>query len=77
MRIKWIIYSISGLILFGMGLSLMGEAIVLKYKQSGNWFVLGTLALIITNSGLCLFGQAIIEKVKLLRHKEKNDQRGS
>ncbi len=59
------IYSIFGLLVFGMGLSILGEAIILKYKQSDNWFVWGTLALITTNSGLCLFGQAVIEKIKL------------
>ena len=56
MKIKWMIYSIFGLLVFGMGLSILGEAIILKYKQSDNWFVWGTLALITTNSGLCLFG---------------------
>ena len=59
------IYSIFGLLVFGMGLSILGEAIILKYKESDNWFVWGTLALITTNSGLCLFGQAVIEKIKL------------
>ena len=65
MKIKWIIYSISGLLMFGTGLSILGEAIVLKYKQSDHWFIWGTLALVATNSGLCLFGQAVIEKIKL------------
>ena len=65
MKNKWMIYSISCLLLFGMGLSILGEAIILKYTQRDNWFICGTLALIITNSGLCLFGQAVIEKVKL------------
>ena len=65
MKIKWMIYSIFGLLVFGMGLSILGEAIILKYKQSDNWFEWGTLALITTNSGLCLFGQAVIEKIKL------------
>jgi hypothetical protein len=65
MKIKWMIYSIFGLLVFGMGLSILGEAIILKYKQSDNWLVWGTLALITTNSGLCLFGQAVIEKIKL------------
>lgn len=65
MKTKWLIYSISGLLFFGMGLSLLGEAILSKYIQSDNWVFLGTLALVITNTGLCLFGQAIIEKIKL------------
>ena len=48
-----------------MGLSFLGEAIILKYNQNENWFAWGTLALIVTNTGLCLFGKAVIERVKL------------
>lgn len=57
-------YSITGLLLFGFGLSLLGESIILKYTQHQYWAIAGTIALVITNSGLCLFGQAIIEKGK-------------
>ena len=63
-KIKWLLYAVSGLLLFGFGLSLLGEAIILKYNQSGQWIAAGTIALIVTNTGLCLFGQAIIVKVK-------------
>ena len=63
-KIKWLIYAVSGLLLFGFGLSLLGEAIILKYTASTYWVPAGTLALVVTNSGLCLFGQAIIIKVK-------------
>ena len=51
--------------IFGLGLSLLGEAIIMKYKNSENWVLLGTLSLVVTNSGLCLFGQAVIEKTKI------------
>ena len=61
---KWLLYAVSGLVLFGFGLSLLGEAILLKYNQSDLRIAGGTLALVVTNSGLCLFGQAIIVKVK-------------
>ena len=61
---KWLLYAVSGLVLFGFWLSLLGEAILLKYNQSDYWIAGGTLALVVTNSGLCLFGQAIIIKVK-------------
>ncbi len=63
-------YSISGLLLFGMGLSILGEAIIIKYTQNDHWILVGTLALVVTNSGLCLFGQAVIEKVKIISKKE-------
>ena len=71
MKKKWLFYSITGLLLFGMGLSIVGESIILKYKQSDNWFLWGAFALIITNSGLCFFGQAVIEKVKICINLEK------
>ena len=71
MKKKWLFYSISGLLMFGMGLSMVGESIILKYKQSDDWFLWGAFALIITNSGLCIFGQAVIEKVKMTINLEK------
>ena len=71
MKKKWLFYSISGLLMFGMGLSIVGESIILKYKQSDDWFLWGAFALIMTNSGLCFFGQAIIEKVKILINLDK------
>ncbi len=61
---KWLLYAVSGLVLFGFGLSLLGEAIILKYDDANYWIAAGTIALVVTNSGLCLFGQAIIIKVK-------------
>ena len=61
---KWLLYAVSGLVLFGFGLSLLGEAIILKYNDADYWIAGGTAALVVTNSGLCLFGQAIIIKVK-------------
>lgn len=63
-KTKWLLYAVSGLVVFGFGLSLLGEAIILKYKASSYWISLGTIALVVTNSGLCLFGQSIIEKLK-------------
>ena len=71
MKKKWVFYSISGLLMFGMGLSIVGESIILKYKQSDDWFLWGAFALIMTNSGLCFFGQAVIEKVKIVINLDK------
>ena len=71
MNKKWLLYSISGLLTFGMGLSILGESIILKYNQSDDWFIWGTISLIITNSGLCFFGQAVIEKVKIVINQVK------
>ena len=67
MKIKWLAFSISGLVLFGFGLSLLGEAIILKYENKPFlWF--GTLALAVVNSGLCLFGNAIRYRVQMDRN---------
>lgn len=63
-RKKWLAYAIGGLLLFGFGLSLLGEAIILKMNNEYYWVLIGTLALTLTNTGLCFFGQAVIEKVK-------------
>ena len=60
MKIKWLIYSISGLLLIGFGLSLLGEAIIFKMSKNSNWFYMGTLALIIFNSGICIVAEATL-----------------
>ncbi len=48
--------------LFGFGLSLLGEAIILKYNNKP-FFLYGTIALVVINSGLSLFGNAIRYRV--------------
>lgn len=50
-----------GLMLCGLGLSLTGEAIILKGAESPfwHWFVLGTSGLVVFNSGLSVFGDAV------------------
>ncbi len=66
---QWLTYAISGLICFGFGLSLTGEAIIYKlnHPEGWGWVAYGTVALIVTNSGLCLFGQGVINRVKMLK----------
>ena len=68
MKVKWIGISTISLLLIGMGLSILGEAIILKNNDK-SYFAMGTLALVIINSGLCILGEAIILKVQLI---EKN-----
>ena len=48
-----------------MGLSILGEAIILKNNDK-SYFIMGTLALVIINSGLCFLGEAIILKIQLI-----------
>ena len=68
MKIKWIGISIISLLLIGAGMSILGEAIILK-SNNKSYFVMGTLALVISNSGLCFLGEAIIIKIQII---EKN-----
>ena len=76
MNYKWLLFSIFGLLLIGFGLSIFGEAIIIKYGNKGNWFLWGTISLITLNAGLCFLGQAIIEKVKaVLKSQVHHDQR--
>ena len=65
---KWLIYAISGLVVFGFGLCLLGEANISKLNDpsSNVWVIYGTVALVVTNSGLCLFGQAVILRIKMI-----------
>ena len=60
---KWFIYSVVALTTVGLGISLLGEAIIAKLEQR-SWFMLGTLALGVINTGLSLLGRAVIERIK-------------
>jgi len=65
MKKKWLIYSVTGLLLLGFGLSLLGEAIIYKINNDFNWFYWGTTALVVFNSGIALVGEAIALKGKM------------
>lgn len=73
LRLRWYGFAVSGLLLVGFGLSLLGEAIQQRVQQAplGTWFAWGTLALLVFNTGLSLFGQAVICRWELLRQREK------
>jgi hypothetical protein len=62
-KLKWLLFSSSGLALTGMGLSLAIDAGFKKFAGE-SWVYDGTAALIVFNSGLCLFGQGIIEFIR-------------
>ena len=62
---KAYIYSVVGLILVGLGLSLLGEAIIYKMEHNIFWIPMGTLALSVTNAGICFVGNAVLLKAKL------------
>ncbi|NJL93509.1 MAG: hypothetical protein HC915_07135 [Anaerolineae bacterium] len=58
---KWSEMAPLGLTFIGLGVSLVGEAIIRKGhgKPFWKWFFLGTLALVVLNSGMSIFGDAV------------------
>jgi len=68
MKIRWLAFSILGLLFSGFGISLIGEAIILKLTD-GAWFWMGTAGLTTFHTGLSLFGQGIIYRVRMLQEK--------
>ncbi len=68
LRKRWLVFAVLGLVLFGFGLSLVGDAILVRAQGAAFrwWFAYGTLALVVTNSGLCVFGQAVVYRIQLL-----------
>jgi len=73
LKIKWLIFAISGILLMGFGLSLLGHAVIAKANNTAfiNWFLLGSIALAIFFAGLSIFGEAIVFRIKSLK-KNKN-----
>ena len=58
---KWSELAPRGLLLIGAGLSIIGQAVILKShkKPSILWIILGTFGLIVTNAGVSVFGESI------------------
>ena len=52
---KWLRYGAISMLLIGFGVSLIGEAIILKSNGANvmQWVALGTVALIVFNAGIC------------------------
>jgi hypothetical protein len=55
---KWDELAPRGLTLIGLGLSIVGMAIINKSKGK-SWFIGGTVGLIIVNAGVAIFGEAV------------------
>jgi hypothetical protein len=70
---KWLIHAVGGILLMGFGLSLLGEATILKMREVPwlNWFATGTIALVLVFGGLSIFGQAVVYKVALFQKQPK------
>ncbi|MEM6645253.1 MAG: hypothetical protein AAF730_03280 [Bacteroidota bacterium] len=58
---KWKLLAPLGLVLIGLGVSLVGEAVLLKGGEAGfwSWFGMGTFSLVVLNAGICVFGDAV------------------
>lgn len=58
---KWSELAPRGLLLIGAGLSLIGQATILKARKrpSLGWIVLGSLGLAVLNAGVSVFGESI------------------
>lgn len=55
---KWSSFSVLGLLIISLGLSLTGNAIASKSKGK-NWFIKSIIGLIVFNSGIVIFGEAV------------------
>lgn len=77
LKIKWLRNVIIGLILNGLGLSVLGEAIIAKMKEapSSEWIWKGTLALVLINAGISFVGTAVKYKVYLDSAEKKTKNR--
>ncbi|MEO0896600.1 MAG: hypothetical protein AAFY71_09395 [Bacteroidota bacterium] len=58
---KWKWMAPLGLAMIGMGLSLTGEATIMKGQEAvwWSWVAMGTLGLVILNAGVSIFGSAV------------------
>lgn len=66
---KWMSFAVGGLLLVGLGCSLLGEAILIKSTATNfwSWATWGTAALCTLNTGISLLGRAVIERIKILK----------
>lgn len=58
---EWSTNAPRGLLLIGAGISVVGQAIVLKAqrKPGWQWFFMGFIGLILVNAGISIFGEAV------------------
>ena len=61
---SWSTNAPRGLLLIGAGVSIVGQAIVLKAQRRAGWkwFLMGFLGLIVLNSGVAIFGESVKQR---------------
>ena len=64
LKTKWMLFAVTGLLLVGTGLSVIGGAILLKGADEP-FFWMGTAGLVLFNAGLSFFGQAVVFRSKM------------
>ncbi|MEL6721418.1 MAG: hypothetical protein AAFO82_24570 [Bacteroidota bacterium] len=71
---RWLLQSVSGLIISSMGLCMVVEAGMLKFQEVSTikWVGSGTLALIVFNAGLCLLIDSL--RFRILRDQAENGE---
>ncbi|MDX2160938.1 MAG: hypothetical protein SF162_06395 [bacterium] len=67
---KWGELAPRGLLLIGAGLSIIGQATILKGRRRSPlaWIVFGILGLVVFNAGVAIFGESIKHRT-LYEHK--------
>lgn len=56
---KWNRFSPLGLIVLGIGMSVIGDATITKARGKPGWVLKGTLGLVLFNAGLSIFAEAV------------------
>ncbi|PSR14811.1 MAG: hypothetical protein DA408_10110 [Bacteroidetes bacterium] len=72
---RWLLQAPLGLVLVGLGLSLVADAALYKFQGAAtwSWVAYGTVALVVFNSGLCVFGDAILQRVRFEQTRSSGD----
>ncbi len=56
---RWNRYSPLGLLMLGLGMSVIGDATITKAKGKRGWVFKGTVGLILFNAGLAVFSEGV------------------
>jgi hypothetical protein len=74
LKIKWLLHAVIGFLVMGLGLSMIGDAVVVKMQGADflDWFIYGTVSLAVFFAGLSFFGQAVVFKSLMTLSDKKN-----